>query len=187
MGAFEYLSVLISIIIGLAITQLLTGFRGLLLARDRVRPYWPALVWAIVILMVSVQTWWSMFGLGDLKHWDFANFAIVLAQTIVLYMVAGLALPDPSAEGHIDLREHYYAHRRVFFGTLVALVGVSLAKDVIIHGYLPDKANFAFQAAFAVGAAGGVATSQEWYHRIAAPIGLVAFSAYIALLFSQLS
>jgi hypothetical protein len=35
MDAFSYLSVLLSIIIGLAITQVLQGYRGLLLARHR--------------------------------------------------------------------------------------------------------------------------------------------------------
>jgi hypothetical protein len=35
MDAFGYLSVLLSIIVGLAITQVLRGFRGLMLARSR--------------------------------------------------------------------------------------------------------------------------------------------------------
>ena len=40
MDAFSYLSVLISIILGLAVTQALQGFRGLMLARSRVRASW---------------------------------------------------------------------------------------------------------------------------------------------------
>src|SRR6185312_11679923 len=41
--AFNYLSVLLSIILGLAITQILKGFRGLTLSRSRVVAYWPSL------------------------------------------------------------------------------------------------------------------------------------------------
>lgn len=37
MDAFSYLSVLISIILGLAVTQVLQGFRGLMLARAGAR------------------------------------------------------------------------------------------------------------------------------------------------------
>jgi hypothetical protein len=35
MDEFDYLSVLLSIILGLAITEILTGFRGMLQPRDR--------------------------------------------------------------------------------------------------------------------------------------------------------
>ena len=46
MDEFSYLSVLLSIIIGLAVTQLLTGMRGQMLGRDRVSGFWPKQVWA---------------------------------------------------------------------------------------------------------------------------------------------
>ena len=44
MDEFSYLSVLISVILGLAVTQILTGFRAILLARTRIRMYWPVIV-----------------------------------------------------------------------------------------------------------------------------------------------
>jgi hypothetical protein len=42
--AFSYLSVLLSIIIGLAITQVLQGYRALLLSRAHVKLYAPPLI-----------------------------------------------------------------------------------------------------------------------------------------------
>ena len=47
MDAFSYLSVLLSIILGLAITQILKGVRGWALSRARVVVYWPTLVLAV--------------------------------------------------------------------------------------------------------------------------------------------
>ena len=46
MDEFSYLSVLLSVILGLAVTQILKGFRGLLLSRARIRLYWPVIAWA---------------------------------------------------------------------------------------------------------------------------------------------
>jgi len=43
--AFSYLSVLLSIILGLAITQVLKGFRGLMQSRSRLRMHWATVVW----------------------------------------------------------------------------------------------------------------------------------------------
>ena len=40
---FSYLSVLLSVILGLAVTQILKDFRGLLLSRVRIRVYWPVI------------------------------------------------------------------------------------------------------------------------------------------------
>ena len=61
MDEFSYLSVLISVILGLAVTQILKGFRGILLSRTRVRIYWPVIAWAVLLLLVCVQSWWAMF------------------------------------------------------------------------------------------------------------------------------
>ena len=63
MDEFSYLSVLLSIILGLAVTQILTGFRGLLQSRARVQVYWPAIAWAFLLLVICAQSWWAMFGL----------------------------------------------------------------------------------------------------------------------------
>src|SRR4029450_7020561 len=94
MDEFSYLSVLLSVILGLAVTQILKGFRGLLLSRARVQVYWPVIGWAILVLLVCVQNWWSMFGMRNRHDWNFEQFAIVLLPTILIYMVAGLVFPD---------------------------------------------------------------------------------------------
>ena len=104
MDAFGYLSVLLSIILGLAITQILQGFRDLMQARSRLRLYWPCLLWAIVLLVICVQEWWAMFGLRNHSPWTFAGFSVVLAQTVVTYLIAALALPDVRGDEPIDLR-----------------------------------------------------------------------------------
>ena len=183
MGAFEYLSVLLSIILGLAVAQVLTGYRSLVLARARVRMYQPTLVWTVVVLLIAVQSWWAMFGLREAPSWTFGGFLIVLLQTILVYMLAGLSLPDVGADGRVDLRTHYTEHQRVFFGVLVLLVVVSLAKDVAFTGRLPTVTNVAFQGGLAAAAVVAMATRSDWYHRLLAPAVLATFVAYVALLF----
>ena len=80
MDAFSYLSVLLSIVLGLAITQLLSGFAALVHARRRVTMYWPVPVQMAVTLLITVQVWWAMFGLREVRHWTFAAFLILLLQ-----------------------------------------------------------------------------------------------------------
>src|SRR5262245_47770365 len=132
MDEFGYLSVLIAIILGLAITQILLGYRGYLHARARVKVYWPSFVASVLVLTIAVQSWWAMYGLRAHTDWTFLQFAVVLMQTIAIYMLSALALPDFVAEGRIDLRKSYFEHARWFFGIVVATLAISLCKDLVI-------------------------------------------------------
>ncbi len=55
MDQFSFLSVLISVILGLAVAEILQGFRGLLWSRTRIRIYWPVIGWAVLVLLVCFQ------------------------------------------------------------------------------------------------------------------------------------
>ena len=94
MDAFGYLSVLLSIIIGLGVTQLLTGLGRVIRHRDQVRIDWLPLLWAFVLLVVFVQVWWSMFGLRNYTGWTFGSFLFILGQTSALYLMAAVLLPE---------------------------------------------------------------------------------------------
>ncbi|MDQ2919916.1 MAG: hypothetical protein M3R10_08590 [Verrucomicrobiota bacterium] len=186
MDEFSYLSVLISIIIGLAVTQILQGFRGLLQSRAHVRIYWPALTWAGLLLVISVQMWWSMFGLRTHVGWTFLGFSVVILQTIFLYMLTGLVLPEVNGDAPVDLRENYFAHHGWLFGLAILTVVTSLLKDLVLTGALPDHTNVAFHIFFIVLATMGALLKNEWFHKSAAVVMVVAFAAYIATLFEHL-
>ncbi|HET9834762.1 MAG TPA: hypothetical protein VFP88_00225 [Rhodanobacteraceae bacterium] len=187
MDAFSYLSVLLSIILGLAITQILQGFRDLMQARSRLRLYWPSLLWAITLLVICVQEWWAMFGWRDHKYWTFAGFSTMLAQTVATYLVAALALPDVRGDEPIDLHAYYYANHRWFFSLLAIAVAISMGKEVVLSGHLPDPPlNSIAQAVFIILSIIGALTARERYHKLLAPLGAILFGAYIAVLFMHL-
>lgn len=186
MDAFSYLSVLLSIVLGLAITQVLQGLRGLILTRTRVKLYWPTLIWAGLALLFPIQGWWASFGLHVRVHWTFLPFFIVVLQAISTYMVAALVLPDITREVVIDLRDHYFAHRRWFFGALVASIAFSASKELALRGHLPGRTNGVFHVLFGLAAIAGASTGREWFHKLLAPAVGVLFLLYIVLLFARL-
>jgi hypothetical protein len=181
---FEYLSVLISIILGLGITQLLTGFGRWLEQRATFRAYSPAIGWAAFLLIVHVQTWWSMFGLRHWPDWNFLQFSLVLLQPGILFLAAILVFPGPKSND--DLRANYFLQRRWFFGLLMALLIVSVVKDLVRSGHLPDALNLAFHGVFFGIAATGFATERENVHRRLVVGALAAIAVYIMVLFATL-
>src|SRR5689334_1432965 len=186
MDAFSYLSVLISLILGLAITQVLKGFRGLMQARTRLRNYWPAVIWAVLIVVISVQSWWSMFGLRYHTDWTFFEFSAVLMQTIILYLLAALVLPDVFGDSDVDLRQHYYGHRRWFFALLAILIVSSIVKQLVVEGKLPRPLDLGFHIVFAASAVSGIVIARPRFHEYLAVQGVVIICAYIGLLFTHL-
>lgn len=187
MDEFSYLSVLLSIIIGLAVTQLLTGMRGQMLGRERVSGFWPTQVWAGVLLLVCTQTWWAMFDLRTRQQWDFSNFAILLAQTIALYLLTGLVYPDFSPDRTVDLRAHYFAQRRHFFSLSLVTTALSLGRDLILNHELPHPVNLGFHFFWAISAVTGLLIARESYHKFLALLAPVTFVAYVAFLFFRLA
>ena len=187
MDPFSYLSVLISIILGLGITQLVTGLGRLIQARDRVKLYSPSLSWVVVLLVIHIQTWWAMFGLRNHQDWTFAQFFIVLLQPLVLSLLAALVLPDMNGETHVDLRANYFGHARWFFALTLLLLVVSLTKDLLLSGSLPNPLNVAAHVLFMMTSVIAMLTTREWYHRLIAPFNLLLMLVYITVLFARLA
>ena len=185
MDSFSYLSVLLSIVIGLAITQILQGLRALMLARGSARLYGPSLIWAALMLLMATQMWWASFGLRDHQDWTFGTYGLVLLQVSLFYLASGLVLPDLTPE-RIDLQGDYYRNRRWFFGLLATTVVTSLLKDLALEGSLPGGANLAFHLVLIAIFTVAIATGNRLYHRLLAPASVALFAGYVALLFARL-
>jgi hypothetical protein len=185
LDAFSYLSVLLSIIIGLAITQVLQGYRALLLSDPPVRLEPAPLIWSAVLLLAATQGWWSSFGLREHDDWNFLSFAIVLLQMVLLYMGTAVILPD-ARDGRVDLAGHFDRHREAFFGFLIAVLVVSVVKDLAISGDWPSLANLLFHATLGVIAVIGIFVPGRNVQTALAVIGASGFVVYIGLLFARL-
>lgn len=186
MDAFSYLSVLLSIILGLSITQILQGLGGLIQHRARVVPYWPALAWALLLLLIDVQVWWALFGLRSRQAWSFLDFLVVLLQVIPLYMLAALVLPAASGDRPLDLRQNYYGHSRWFFSILAASLVASMLKELVLAGHLPQGLNLCFHLVSIGLSVAAALTRRPWFHQANALLAALSFSLYIAVLFSKL-
>jgi hypothetical protein len=187
---FQYLAVLLSIVLGLGITQLLTGIGRLVQARARVRTYWPPLVWVALLLLVHVQAWWAMFELRGHAGWTFLTFLVVLLTPACLYLMAALALPDVAeATGEarvLDLRTHYYAQTRWFFGAGVATVAVSLLRPLAIDGRLPLDLDRGLQLVFLALTVAAAVVRRPRYHEVMTAASAVLLVGYVAALFARL-
>jgi len=141
MSAFEFISVLLSIVVGLAFTRVLSGVARALEIRRRVRFYWVQGVWMANVALLLVVFWWAvLFSHADSEVWLFPSFALLLVYSVLIFLQAALILPSDLGEG-ADLEAHFYEVRPWFF-TLLALATVAEFGDTLLHGGFERVASF---------------------------------------------
>ena len=69
MTPFEYLSVGLSFVLGLAIAQTLSGVLKVFHARRDCPVDWLPLTWTAYVLLFQVQYWWTIFQLATAPSW----------------------------------------------------------------------------------------------------------------------
>lgn len=186
MDAFSYLSVLNSIVLGLAVASLLTGFAAIVRARSRVVMYWPLLAQMALLFLVQVQLWWALFALRLHVHWNFPAFFVVLMQPVLAYLAAAFLVPDIRDGERIDLKQAYFREARWSFAALLLAVLDSLAKSLILDHALPGTRDLIGHVVFICLLLAGIVSRRDIVHRIIAPASLGVFVIYIAALFVAL-
>jgi len=131
-SSFEYVTVLISIILGLGITQILTSLARLIQKSHKLTIYWPHLLWIIFVLFLHVQEWWVMYELKTYIPWRLPVFLFVMLYPISLFIMAKLLFPDNLRGKSIDLKKFYFENFQKIFVLLIISAFLSLVHNLFI-------------------------------------------------------
>src|SRR5205823_1735476 len=98
MGSFEFIAALMSIIIGLGVTNLLAG-AGRAFYRRKENPMDEVhIVFTIATLLVLILQWWVTFQWNNEVNWSFDKFLVLIVWTISLYMLTVFLYPPDLSE-----------------------------------------------------------------------------------------
>lgn len=185
--AFAYLTGLISIIIGLAMAEILHGYRMLLLARGNVKLYAPTLVWSATMLVLAVHFWWASFGLARRETWDFTAFSAVLLQAVMMFMGSTLVFPRTQAGEMIDLRAHYYREVGPFFTFGLLFLASGFLKDWLLDRQIGNNPwAMGFFLYFSVITVIALLIRKPRVHETIAPAMAVGVAVFILMMFFRI-
>ena len=119
MDLFEYLGVLISVVVGLGVVQIFTGLATLIQERDEHRIDWIHLVWTLGITTYLLSFWWYIFTWSALATWTYSLFVFFVTYALVLYLMSGLLFPHRPT-GSVDFAALFMRNRAWFFGLSIA-------------------------------------------------------------------
>lgn len=185
MTPFEHISVLISIVIGFAITTLLAGAVRLIHRRDAVIWYWPTPLWMITMLLLDVQIWWSRFSWRTLPTWTFATFFAMLLVPIGAFALSALLVAEPD-EKPIDQRKEYFVRRQAFFGIAAFTIAASFLPDLLVTGHWGRPLDVEVKVVWIILDVLALVIASEPFHKAIVIVTLVMTCAYIGLLFAAI-
>jgi hypothetical protein len=174
---FEYLTVLISIVVGLSVTSFLTNVVRIIHVRGDVTISWVQLLWSIAILIWTIAFWWFTFVLAEQPQWTFPLFVFLLAYSTLLFFLMALLFPEGVPADH-NYQAQFMRNRVWFFGVLLLFLCVDLIdyivrldKDLSIIDQLPYAA---FVGSLTVLSLFALRTDNLVFHRVFAVYSVLA-------------
>ena len=180
MGEFDFISVLISLIIGLGMTNLLSGAGRAFYRRQKNPIDEIHMVLTAATLIILALNWWVTFSWRTETNWTFEKFLVLIVWMVSLFMLTiFLYPPDLSeSEAHRDIwlqnRAGYYSAFLVM--CLFDILQTAMRGD-LFHPvwYLPYVGQYAALSAV------GLALRRRGYDRFFAWYQLITILAWSLL------
>ena len=126
---------LISIVVGLGLTEMFGSLHRLIRNRERVRWDILPLIWVATLFLLVINYWWAVYLHldGSQQARTAAQLGLSLVAPILLFLATASVLPHFEPDEEWDMRRHYDRQRKVFILTF-ALYQVSTFTTAAIVG-----------------------------------------------------
>ena len=166
MGAFEYVMVLVSIVIGLAVTHLLNALAA---GVHRLRGHGPPvrleavyLLWIFYLLTWLVSFWWWEFKFQEIEsEWTFALYLFIISYAVALFLLSAVLVPNRLV-GVDDSYSYFMDVRRWFFGGMLLVIGLDTIDSFLKSTEWGLRPFYLFQSSvFVVAAVVGIISNRR--------------------------
>ncbi|MEO1596886.1 MAG: hypothetical protein AAFS02_16720 [Pseudomonadota bacterium] len=164
MTHFDYLSVLVSIVVALGISEVTIAWARVLQQKPTPKVSWLHGFWSVFSLLLMIQFWWGFWRYRTVENWSFVSLITALTVVITLSLCALMLVPRTTAGRNLDSETTYFDNAPRFFilgGSFILLV---TAMDIFILGSPALHIENAFRGTGAIAAFGMAATKGPKMH-----------------------
>ena len=115
MSLFEFVTVMVSMILALTLGQLLSGVSLLIKSTRDVRWHLPHTLWLVALGQTLVNHWWALWDFHDLD-WNYISFIYILIAPVLIALAVGVIVPDRTQPVQLDMEQQFHRVRRPFAG-----------------------------------------------------------------------
>lgn len=135
METIEFIAILVSIVVGLAMAELLQGLADSLRYRLSIRTYWPLFIFAAIVLTMAIWTVRWLWIAADIGTWTWGELGFALAPGLIIFVMARLTFPQ-KLQG-ADLRVYYFEQSRVLWGLSALFVATAEVRVLTLGEAVP--------------------------------------------------
>lgn len=169
MTLFEFLMIMQSIIIGLGISELLTGLAKLFRTYKlkELGVILPALI--LTLFIALLQIFWETWGLRSEVEWTFPAMMLMLGGPIILHLIAHIIFP--LSREKVNITQYYLSKSKLIWSLAIMTTFVStLFKPLAFAEPLlvVDNLSSLFMLVFCFLL---ILSKNIWLHRVLVPLG----------------
>jgi len=184
MDQFEYVMVLVSIIVGLGIAHILLGIGGII---DRLSRKENRLELSLAHASWLVMFWWWEYRFSSrVSDWTMGLYLFLITYAVTLFLLQAVLVPR-TWDGVKSLKDFFLERRAWFYGLLMCATILDLLDSYLKGGFEyildTDIINLVFAALTIPVVIIGVTTTKIRFHNVA---GLVFFGWQLLLGFGNI-
>jgi hypothetical protein len=164
MSSFEFISILMSIVVGLGVTNLLSGVGRAFYRRKQVPMDEVHLVLTTSTLLVLALNWWVTFKWNTTTVWSFDTFLVLIAWTIALYMLTTFLYPPDLSEEE-ERGNRFDRNRSGYYSAFIVFCAMDITQTAMRGGLFQPIWYLPFVAHYAVLAGAGLWVRKRGYDR----------------------
>lgn len=178
MTQFEFLSVFISIVLALGVSDILSSWGQQIRFRNQIRHYWLHSVWGVLVLLVMIQAWWGLWQLHERTDWLFTDNLSLIFPYLLLVLIAYVLTPTIT-DGKGDVKRYYFDNAPWIFGLGAGYLAAAIinTRNALITPFL-DLTNIIRVAAMLMTVALAI-WRNELFHIVAAALAYVLLATWI--------
>jgi hypothetical protein len=161
---FEYVTVLISIILGMGLTQIVAGLAQLIHRWNNTKLYLPHLILIILLFVIHIQEWWVTYEMRRYQYWRLPTFLVIILYPVNLYILARLLFPIRWPR-EVDLKKFYFQNYRRIYLLIIISAFQSILDNVWLGGYHLSEQGAQFTLIALLSAVVIARKEYEWIHQ----------------------
>ncbi|MCV9389323.1 hypothetical protein [Reichenbachiella ulvae] len=136
MEPFEYVVAMTSLILGLAMAQILNGIADMVSNYSRIKFSFSHTVMIVILFMVTLQDWWYSYQYSKhIEVWTFPTLMAILSFPIILFLEVRLLFPTGTRSQELDMDVYFYQNYRWIYTLFVITILISIAQNMYFSGY----------------------------------------------------
>ncbi len=138
MQPFEYVVILISLILSLGIAQILTSIADVFSNFKHTKLSLPHSLLVLFVFFLHIQEWWVGYQYAtEVSEWTLPLVLFILIYPILLFLLARMLFPTGVRSHETDLDVYYYGQCPWFFSFSLLIVIVSFLQNIFISHLNP--------------------------------------------------